>query len=175
MYGTGRAGSLVYSSYGWESSARWGIKGQTAFGSRNRDRRFTVRGGQASKRAPLVGARLEDPGLREAASFPLEVVLEERQLDVLAVELGRLGDGTSRGPSESPSSRPTSRRAATAPSPATFVAPGSLLLAAVRLERAEEVLGVEPAADRHDRRLDVLEVRPEVARLPEVVVRADAP
>ena len=42
----------------------------------------------------------------------------------------------------------------------------------VRLERAEQVLGVEPAADGQHRRLDVLQVRPQVARLPEVVVVA---
>ena len=43
---------------------------------------------------------------------------------------------------------------------------------AVGLQGAEEVLGVEPAADGHDGRLDVLQVRPQVARLPELVVGA---
>ena len=54
-----------------------------------------------------------------------------------------------------------------------FVVPG--LLASTFLyvfERAEQVLGVEPAADGHHRRLDVLEVRADVAGLPEVVVGA---
>ncbi len=50
---------------------------------------------------------------------------------------------------------------------------GALLFdGAVGLQRAEQVLGVEPAADGHHRRLDVLEVRAEVARLPELVVGA---
>ena len=50
-------------------------------------------------------------------------------------------------------------------------APGLVLLdGLVGLERAEQILGVEPAADGHHRGLDVLQVRPEVARLPELVV-----
>ena len=39
-----------------------------------------------------------------------------------------------------------------------------------RLQRPEEVLGVEPAADGQHRRLDVLQMRSQVARFPEVVV-----
>ena len=42
----------------------------------------------------------------------------------------------------------------------------------VRLQRPEQVFRVEPAADRHHRRFDVLQMRTNVARLPELVVRA---
>ncbi len=49
-------------------------------------------GGQASKLAPLVRAGLEDPRLRVLGlALALQVVLEERELDLLAVELGGLG------------------------------------------------------------------------------------
>ena len=108
---------------------------------------------------PLVRAGLEDPGLGEAGrSLALQVILEERELDVFAIELGRLGV-----------ERHGAQRCAVAARPAA-VAPGphhqhvgrpgaGRLDVLVGLERAEEVLGVEPAADGHDGRLDVLQVR----------------
>ena len=43
--------------------------------------------------------------------------------------------------------------------------------AAIRLQCPEQILGIEPAADRHDRRLDVFHVRPQIAGLPELIVR----
>ena len=91
--GTGLAGSLTYSSLHFV-----GLAG-------GRDRRRQPAAGLEVERlrlgrlrrpgvvlAPLVGAGLEDPGLGVLVlALALEVVLEERQLDVLAVELGRLG------------------------------------------------------------------------------------
>ena len=43
---------------------------------------------------------------------------------------------------------------------------------AIAFERAEEILGVEPAADGHHRRLHVLQVGPEVLGLPVRIVSA---
>jgi hypothetical protein len=43
---------------------------------------------------------------------------------------------------------------------------------AINGERSKQILGVVPAADRHHGRFDVLEMRAEIANLPELVVRA---
>ena len=112
---------------------------------------------QASGRLPLALA--------------LQMELEERELDLLAIELGGLGV-----------ERDVAQRRAVAAAPAA-VDPGThhdrvrragarLLDAAIRLQRAEQVLGVEPAADGQHGRPDVLQMRPQVARLPELVVGA---
>ncbi len=119
---------------------------------------------------PGVGARLEDVGLGQLRVVAaLQVVAEEGQLDLLLEELrGRLAE------------RHLAERVARAARPATVGpgthdqavrGPGALRLdRPVGLERAEEVLGVEPAAHGEHGGLDALEVRPRVAGLPEGVV-----
>ncbi len=119
---------------------------------------------------PLVPPGLEhvgfgQPGVRRV----LQVVLEERELDLLLEEAAGLRAephvaevlAVARPPAVGP--RPHDEGVRRAGAVALDVLVG--------LERAEEVLGVEPAADGQDGGLDALEVRPEVARLPEGVVR----
>src|SRR5262249_6255241 len=103
-------------------------------------------------------------------SLPLKMVLKERQLDLLAEELTGFG-------MEAHVAEPV----AVAAGPAA-VDPGahdetvaasryaSRLDALERVQRSEEGLRVEPAPDGHHRRLDLLDVLSDVARLPELVV-----
>ncbi len=122
---------------------------------------------------PLVRPGLEDVRLGEfRGPFALEVELfGDGELDVLAVEDRRLGV-------EADLPEPL----AVAPAPAA-VRPRACdqdvrstlavrLDGLIGLQGAEEILGVEPAADRHHRRADVLQMRPQVPGLPELVVSA---
>ncbi len=115
---------------------------------------------------PLVGPRLEH--LRFASGVigvPFEKVAKERQLNLLAIEFRRLRMKTD-----------ITQRVTVLASPAAM-GPGPHhqdvrdagilpLGPPIRLEGAEQILGIVPAADGHNGAVHILEMRPGVARLP---------
>jgi len=122
------------------------------------------------QRVPAVAPRLEDGGLGEAVrAVPRQDGLKEGILDLLLVVLTRLAAERHVAQPAALGSRP----AAVRPGPHhqgvghAGVLPFDVL---VDLQRAEQVLRVEPAAHRQHRRPDALEVRADVPRLPEGVV-----
>src|SRR5438552_3760955 len=102
-------------------------------------------------------------------AFAAEIVLEERQLDVFAVE-GRSGGAEIDVAEPLPAG---ARPAAMAPRADDYHVENAgvlLLNRIIRFERAVEVLGVVPSADGHHGRGHVLEVWQKITRLPEFVV-----
>ena len=120
--------------------------------------------------APLVGPRFKHPRFGKlSVSLPLQIILEERKLNRFAIVDCRL-----RIESDIP------QAVAITADPAT-VQPGPhhnhvRRARAVRLDRpiglqgSEQILGIEPSADRQHGRLDVLEMGAQVPRFPEIVV-----
>src|SRR5262249_21941175 len=119
---------------------------------------------------PDIRARLENISLGKLQlALLLEVVVEERELDLLAKELACLGGKAH-----------VAKAVAVRSLPATVVpwphhenvvgAWARFLHGPVDVERAKEVLGIEPPADGHHGGANALQVAAEVPRLPDVIV-----
>ena len=121
---------------------------------------------------PLVCSRFKDPRFRRLERpFAFEMELEKRQLDLFTEEdggLGTEGDVAERG-TVGLSSIPTAVNPRPHDQEILRVGTGGFE-SLVRLQRSEEFLRVEPTSHRHDLRTDVLQVRPMIACLPELVV-----
>ena len=102
-------------------------------------------------------------------ALPLEVVIEERQLDVLLKEVGRVRAEVDMAEAGGVFVRPGTVRPGADDHHVEDA--GVLLLdRLVGAEGAVQVLGIVPAADRHHGGGDLLEVGQEIAVLPELVV-----
>ncbi len=122
---------------------------------------------------PLVPPRLEHHRLGQChRAAVLEVVLEERELDLVSIPLRRRR--VERDRSEPVAGR--ARPAAVEPRPHhEHVARhrrAQPLDRSVDVQRAVEVFGVEPSADGHHRRAHVAQTGRQASRLPELVVGA---
>ena len=93
MYGTGLAGSLTYSSNALVRRLAGRLEGELAARRGNRaTAAWPVCGGQASYfRHSLVPVSKTQASGSFGRALALQVELEERQLDLLAVEFGGLG------------------------------------------------------------------------------------
>ena len=120
--------------------------------------------------APLVRSRLENLRLgRGVVRVALQEMAEERQFDLLAVELRRLRvkvDVTQLVAffAAPIAVRPRAHHQHVGDSGVLPFSP------AIGLQRAEQILPVEPAADGHNGAADILQVRPDVPGLPVRVV-----
>ena len=117
----------------------------------------------------MVGTGFEDVGLGQFHLLLVhEVVVEERKLDLLPEEFGGVGVKANIPERVSISGSP----APVHPWPHDQDVDTARALrfdSPVHFERAEKVFRVKPAPHRHHRRLNLLQMRPDVARLPEVV------
>src|SRR5207245_6757858 len=99
----------------------------------------------------------------------LEEMVEEWELDILAEEFAgqtaeaSIAQAVARFPS--PAAVPPRAHHQDIEDPLIFPFDGP-----VNLQRAVQVLGIEPAADSHHRRRHLLQVRQQVVRLPEVII-----
>jgi len=99
------------------------------------------------------------PRLRDiAVADALQVVLEERELDLLSIELSRLCPEADVAECVAVPARPTAVDPRTHHERVPLVVRTLLLHRLVAVDGPEQVLGVEPAADGHHRRLDVFEM-----------------
>ncbi len=119
---------------------------------------------------PAVRARLVHVRFGEVrAATALEKAIEERELELLAVVHARHVAEAHGAELVAVRTRPTAVRPRTHDEHVERA--GVLLLdRGVGVERAEEILRVEPSADGHHGRRDVLQVRLEIPRFPERVV-----
>ena len=117
-----------------------------------------IRRGPGRLLAPFAGTGLEDVGLSQHdVGLSLEEPPPEGQFNFVAIELGRLGVERHRAERGTLAAMPTAVR----PRPHHQRVEDARVLplgGAIGLERAREILGIEPSAHGHHRRTDVLQV-----------------
>src|SRR5665213_555637 len=121
---------------------------------------------------PLIRAGLKDESIRQIEFlFILEIMLEERQFNLFAIEAAGFGAEGNISEVIPVAAAPSAVRPRTDHQRIRCL----WIIAAYFFEdmqRAEKVLRVKPSADGHHGTVDVLQVGPQIARLPEFVICA---